>query len=310
MATKNRTELKEYFETGKRPTQEEFENLIDSNLNIEEDKASLADAQNDQVDNKYLTPQTGKQTVLAFAPVKKVNNVSPDSNGNVSITNVTGSASTITGSISKSQVTGLENDLNGKQATLVSGTNIKTINGQPIIGVGDLPIAGSSPIKLIAVPSFDFTLSNSNSPQNAFPSGCNQFSLSANKTYFFKGKYLISNGTMSHTTAISWVLSLGLNISTMEYVARIFSSSLNGTSTTSTQIQISGPTSKVLNAASTAQTTTIEFEGVLRCTSAGILTPRLTFSQAPGDSNLIKVGSFIEFTEIGSNSIQTVGAVS
>lgn len=310
MATKNRIELKEYFETGKRPTQEEFENLVDSKLNIEDDKASLADAQNDQVDNKYLTPQTGKQTVLAFAPVKKVNNVSPDSNGNVSITNITGSASTITGSISKSQVTGLENDLNGKQATLVSGTNIKTVNGQPIIGVGDLPIAGLAPIKLIAVPSLDFTLSNSNSPQNTFPSGCDQFSLSANKTYFFKGKYLISNGLASHTTAISWVLSSGLNITSMQYVAKTFSSSLNETSTTSTHIQISGPNSKVLNAASTAPTTTIEFEGVLRCTSAGILTPQLTFSQAPGGSNLIKVGSFIEFTEIGSNSIQTVGAVS
>lgn len=310
MATKNRTELKEYFQTTFRPTQQDFENLIDSNLNIEEDKASLTDAQNDQVDNKYLTPQTGKQTVLTFAPVKKVNNVSPDSNGNVSITNVTGSASTITGSISKSQVTGLENDLNGKQATLVSGTNIKTINGQPIIGEGDFAIAGSAPIKLIAVPSLDFTLSNSNSPQNVFPSGCDQFSLSANKTYFFKGKYLILNGTSSHTTAISWVLSSGLNISSMEYVARTFSSNPNLTSTTSTQIQINVTTSKVLNAASTAPTTTIEFEGVLRCTSAGILTPQLTFSQPPGGSNLIKVGSFIEFTEIGSNSIQTVGAVS
>ncbi len=229
MATKNRTELKEYFQTTFRPTQQDFENLIDSNLNIEEDKASLADAQNDQVDNRYLTPQTGKQTVLAFAPVKKVNNVSPDSNGNVSITNVTGSASTITGSISKSQVTGLENDLNGKQATLVSGTNIKTINGQSIVEGGDLAIGGTAPNKLIGVPSSNFALSNSNSPQNAFPSGCDEFTLSANKTYFFKGKYLISNGAASHTTAISWVLSSGLNIASMEYVAKTFSSIANGT---------------------------------------------------------------------------------
>lgn len=71
MAKKNRTELKIYFETGKRPTQEEFENLIDSSLNIQDDQASEAEAQNSQVDNKYLTPKTAKPAVLAFAPVKK-----------------------------------------------------------------------------------------------------------------------------------------------------------------------------------------------------------------------------------------------
>ena len=310
MATKNRTELKVYFETGKRPTQDEFENLIDSNLNILDDKATNAEAQNDQIDNKYLTPKTAKQAVQTFAPVKKVNNISPDSNGNVSITNVTGSASTITGSISKSQVTGLENDLNGKQNVLVSATNIKTINGQSILGNGDLTIASSSQIKLIGVPSSNFTLSNSNIAQNAFPSTCDQFSLSANKTYFFKGKYLISNGATSHTTAIGWLLSSGLTISSMEYVAKLFSSTSNGIATATSNVQVSGSTSKVLNATSTAVTTTIEFEGVLRCTVAGILTPQLTFSAAPGGTNIMKIGSHIELTEIGSNTIQAVGTVS
>lgn len=310
MATKNRTELKSYFETGNRPTQEEFENLIDSKLNILDDKATEAEAQNDQIDNKYLTPKTAKQTVLTFAPVKKVNNISPDSNGNVSVTNVTGSASTITGSISKSQVTGLENDLNGKQNVLVSGTTIKTINGQSILGNGDLPIAGSAPIKLIGVPSSNFTLSNSNAAQNAFPSSCDEFALSANKTYFLRGKYIISNGATSHTTAIGWLLSSGLTISSMEYVAKLFSSTLNGIATATSNVQVSGTSSKVINAASTAVTTTIEFEGVLRCTSAGVLTPQLTFSAAPGGTNVMKIGSHIELTEIGSNTVQTVGTVS
>lgn len=36
----------------------------------------------------------------------------------------------------------LRNALNGKQAALVSGTNIKTIDGQDILGSGDLDIAG------------------------------------------------------------------------------------------------------------------------------------------------------------------------
>lgn len=306
MATKNRGILKSYFETGKRPIQEEFENLIDSQLNIEEDKASEADAQNDQIDNKYLTPKTVKKSIETFATVKKVNNITPDSNGNIVVTNVSGTASSITGTISKNQVTGLENDLNNKQNVLVSGTNVKTINGQSIVGSGDLSVSG--PVKLIGVLSSNFTLSNSNTSQNAFPPSSDAYTLTANKTYFFKGKFLITNGSISHTTAMGWVATTGLNITSMEYVVQIFSSALNGISTSSS-VQVSGVANKVLNATSSAVTTTIEFEGVLRCTTGGVLTPQLAFSAAPGGTNQMKVGSFIEFTEIGSDTVQTVGNV-
>lgn len=306
MATKNRGILKSFFETGKRPIQEEFENLIDSQLNIEEDKASEADAQNDQIDNKYLTPKTVKKSIETFAPVKKVNNITPDSNGNIVVTNVSGTASSITGTISKNQVTGLENDLNNKQNVLVSGTNVKTINGQSIVGSGDLSVSG--PVKLIGILSSNFTLSNSNTSQNAFPPSSDAYTLTANKTYFFKGKFLITNGSISHTTAMGWVATTGLNITSMEYVVQIFSSALNGISTSSS-VQVSGVANKVLNATSSAVTTTIEFEGVLRCTTGGVLTPQLAFSAAPGGTNQMKVGSFIEFTEIGSDTVQTVGTV-
>jgi hypothetical protein len=306
MATKNRGILKSYFETGKRPIQEEFENLIDSQLNIEEDKASEADAQNDQIDNKYLTPKTVKKSIETFATVKKVNNITPDSNGNIVVTNVSGTASSITGTISKNQVTGLENDLNNKQNVLVSGTNVKTINGQSIVGSGDLSVSG--PVKLIGVLSSNFTLSNSNTSQNALPPSSDAYTLTANKTYFFKGKFLITNGSISHTTAMGWVATTGLNITSMEYVVQIFSSALNGISTSSS-VQVSGVANKVLNATSSAVTTTIEFEGVLRCTTGGVLTPQLAFSAAPGGTNQMKVGSFIEFTEIGSDTVQTVGTV-
>lgn len=40
-----------------------------------------------------------------------------------------------------SEITNLQSTLNGKQATLVSGTNIKTINGNSILGSGNLSLA-------------------------------------------------------------------------------------------------------------------------------------------------------------------------
>ena len=44
----------------------------------------------------------------------------------------------ITGTLSDQE--DLQSDLDDKQDTLVSGTNIKTINGNSVLGTGDLPI--------------------------------------------------------------------------------------------------------------------------------------------------------------------------
>lgn len=47
-----------------------------------------------------------------------------------------------THSHTQSDVTGLSTSLSGKQDTLVSGTNIKTINGNSLLGSGDLTVGG------------------------------------------------------------------------------------------------------------------------------------------------------------------------
>lgn len=47
-----------------------------------------------------------------------------------------------TGTQAISTVTGLQTALDSKQATLVSGTNIKTVNGSSLLGGGDLSISG------------------------------------------------------------------------------------------------------------------------------------------------------------------------
>ncbi len=52
--------------------------------------------------------------------------------------------STHTGTQAISTVTGLQAALDGKQATLVSGSNIKTVGGVSVLGSGDIPISGGS----------------------------------------------------------------------------------------------------------------------------------------------------------------------
>lgn len=51
---------------------------------------------------------------------------------------------TNTHKINKTVVCNLQTDLNNKQNTLVSGTNIKTINGDTILGSGDLTVSGGA----------------------------------------------------------------------------------------------------------------------------------------------------------------------
>lgn len=46
------------------------------------------------------------------------------------------------GSVAIGDISGLQTALDAKQATLVSGTSIKTINGGSLLGSGDVPIAG------------------------------------------------------------------------------------------------------------------------------------------------------------------------
>ncbi len=71
--------------------------------------------------------------------------------GTVAWTDITGKPTTfdpVAHTHPTSDVTGLDTALSGKQATLVSTTNIKSINGSSILGAGDLVVsgAGGSPI--------------------------------------------------------------------------------------------------------------------------------------------------------------------
>lgn len=75
--------------------------------------------------------------------VSTVNGVSPDVTGNIALT--ASNIQTLDNQSIQAHITDAESDisdintaLSGKQATLVSGTNIKTVNGQSLLGSGNL----------------------------------------------------------------------------------------------------------------------------------------------------------------------------
>ncbi len=128
-----RQELRNYFLTGLRPTEENFAELIESNLNILEDKASEAEAQAGSDIDKFITPITARKAIDSYVKV----NDKALANGQVTIevADISNLSSTIAG---------INSAIANKQDTLVSGTNIRTINGNSLIGNTDLVISSGS----------------------------------------------------------------------------------------------------------------------------------------------------------------------
>lgn len=91
MAIQLRNILKGFFNTGDRPTESQFSDMVDSFIHQTEDKASTAEIQSGANNSKYVTPAGAKASVQTFAPVKTVNGINPVS-GNVTINTGGGTA--------------------------------------------------------------------------------------------------------------------------------------------------------------------------------------------------------------------------
>ena len=212
MATQNRTTLKSYFNIGDRPTEDNFSDLVDSSLNSIDDKATEAEAENDTIDSKYLTPKTGRKNVEKFAPVKKVNGKSPNTSGEISVTTA--------------DIPTLDTALAAKQATLVSGTNIRTVHGNSLLGTTDISL-----ITVVKLAANSAKTTKANVTNMLFP-------VTAGKKYFIHimGEYQTGNTLIGGD--IGFVLTSGS--ATIEGTAEIQSGS--------------GSVKKVINSITSANT--------------------------------------------------------
>lgn len=154
----------------------------------------------------------------------------------------------------------------------------------------------------------DFTLTAASGVQPAFDTSQDVFTVEASTTYRVRGKYIMNTGSTTHTTAMAFALGGGASINSLEYTVLLWSAAANTITTTQSALHVSGVASTVLNSTSTAVYTIIEFDGTLRINAGGTVTPQINFSANPTGTNLMKVGSYIEFTKLGSNTVTFVGA--
>lgn len=154
------------------------------------------------VNSLYSGLATSKQDVLVSGTnIKTIEGVSLLGSGNIDLTKSDVGLSNVdnTSDASKPISTATQTALDGKQATLVSATNIKTINGASVLGSGDL-VVGASLTTAQAFCTAETTLS---SAAYADITGAS-ISLAAGTWIIFA----TANGSSQTTTATSMIVAI------------------------------------------------------------------------------------------------------
>lgn len=149
------------------------------------------------------------------------------------------------------------------------------------------------------------SLADDTSAQAIFAAANDTLTLSASTTYRFRASILLATGSTTHTTAFG--LGGTATFTGINYLSRATSSAAD-TLATPQMRRVSSASASVLTATSTAVTTNIELEGIIRINGGGTIIPQVTFSAGPGGTNTVAVDSFFECWPIGSNTIAAVGS--
>ena len=205
---------------------------------------------------------------------------------------------------------------------LQSGTNLTTPTSGAVEFDGKVFYStvatgrGFVPSVQIIIPSADFTLVNDISVQDIFASSQNLVTLQANTTYMFESMIIEQNSAAtatSHYTTLALSLDGGATassfiVSSMGFNTTLFGAAVTAQNTVCTDEPSTG--GWVATTTTNAAFRCIKFEGTIRVTDGGTMIPQLVFSTAPGNTTKIKVGSYFKIYAIGSDTIQTIGAIS
>jgi len=143
----------------------------------------------------------------------------------------------------------------------------------------------------------DHTLSNVNTAQNAFHGSYDTFPLDVNSVWMFEGCYIIASGTTTHTTAISFS-DVG-NTGICHFATMTASTGAYGTVTRAQDFTIFNSSGGgAINTTTTSALMMVNFNGRITVDTACNFVPQLTFSAAPGGTNLLKSGSWIKLTRL------------
>jgi len=167
---------------------------------------------------------------------------------------------------------------------------------------------GVTPTVQIICPSSAQSLLSQTATQPVFSTPQDTITLQASTTYMFEGVYLLSTGTVSHSTSMSFVLTTATMTNCTWITHTSPNTLLNNTASGISTAIFNAVAGGACNGGTTNQYLTIRFQGVMRVNAAGTLVPNIAFSAAPGGTNTTMIGSYLKFYPIGSNTIDFVGS--
>ena len=154
------------------------------------------------------------------------------------------------------------------------------------------------------------SLANATGAQTAFNiTGIDgTFQLTSLTTYMFDGVYIITTG--GTPKAVSMGFNLGA--ATVNSIVWTTSTWVMPAGNTPTRAQdtnyFNTAAGGVVSNLISATNTLTRFSGILRVNAAGVLTPQITFSVAPGGSPVMQIGSYLRLYPIGNNTVDFVGS--
>lgn len=236
--------------------------------------------------NTYTFVEVAKIKPLG-GPVLLVNNLLDATSAATARDNIQIGEADNTSDADKPISTAAQTALNTKQATLVSGTNIKTVNGGSVLGSGDLVVAGGTAPVYSRVTGSNVTttgqaLVNITGLSNA---------LAINAVYEFEA--VLSVSTSAVTTGTAYGVNYSVAGGTVE--AHITGSS---TSTASKTLRISAlNTATTLYLATSAQTGGIRIKGIITTgANAGNLT--IQHLKLTSGTSTVFINSYLKTTRI------------
>jgi len=166
------------------------------------------------------------------------------------------------------------------------------------------------PTEHFAVITTTRSINSSTSFQNVFDSTNDVITLAPSTTYTFEGLYRIASGTVSHTTEVVFSESgFGGTAGTWYWFALTHGGTAGTTTRSQDTVHFTSATGGVLNSTSTSALITVWFRGVVTTPSDydSTITPQIRFNIAPTGTNQIGIGTFVKFSPIGTNTVQSIG---
>lgn len=168
---------------------------------------------------------------------------------------------------------------------------------------------GLIPCEQTSIITSDRTILAATGDQNIFDVPQDTITLAANTTYQIRGYlYLTMGTTTARHLALKFIDGLTVNPPTIHF-ATIGTPSTGGAAVRTQDSAFYNTTGggNITNATFSTNSYNAFITGIIKTADSVTITPKIAFSANPGGTNVVKIGTYITFTPVGTNGVLSIG---